>query len=77
MSVRTNPDKPLASRRQIRKQTILEAINDERLFAPWFQDRWFKKNPQSWSSWFSFLKALFGLPMDAAELATLNHRASR
>ena len=42
--------------------TIIDALNDEALFAPWFRDR------QSWAAWFVFLKIVFGLPLDAAEL---------
>jgi hypothetical protein len=50
--------------------TIIEACRDPKLFAPWFQAGWFKKkDAESWAAWFAFLKALFGLPMTAAELA--------
>lgn len=38
-----------------RALTILDAINDKRLFAPWFRDR------TTWGPWFSFIAALFGL----------------
>jgi hypothetical protein len=44
------------------KLTILDAVNDERLFAPFF------KNPQSWATWFAILAAIFALPMDAEQL---------
>jgi hypothetical protein len=37
---------------------ILEAIKDEKLFAPWFRD------PSSWAAWRAFLAALFALPLD-------------
>jgi hypothetical protein len=37
--------------------TILDAIADAKLFAPWFADR------TTWNSWIAFLAALFGLPM--------------
>jgi hypothetical protein len=37
--------------------TILDAINDPQLFAPWF------KNAATWQAWLSFLCALFALPM--------------
>ena len=40
---------------------ILQAIDDERLFAPWFKDR------ATWSAWRAFLCALFALPMSDAE----------
>jgi phage terminase large subunit-like protein len=36
--------------------TILDAMKDERIFAPWFQGK-------SWIAWKAFLKALFGLKM--------------
>jgi hypothetical protein len=32
------------------------------LFAPWFRD------PVTWQSWFTFIRALFALPMDEADL---------
>jgi phage terminase large subunit-like protein len=41
---------------------ILEALDDENLFAPYFSG-------QSWASWRAFLAALFALPMDAAAAA--------
>jgi hypothetical protein len=44
--------------------SILDAIGDPELFAPWF------KRPESWQSWFAFLKTLFGLPMGEADVAT-------
>jgi hypothetical protein len=37
--------------------SILDAIDDKELFAPWFKDR------ATWRSWFVFLAALFALPM--------------
>ncbi len=44
--------------------TIMDAIGDPNLFAPWFRD------PATWQGWRAFLAALFGLPMckDMAEL---------
>ena len=44
--------------------SILDTIGDPALFAPWF------KRPESWRAWFSFLRALFGLPMGQADVAT-------
>lgn len=41
--------------------TILDAARDPQLFAPWF------KRGGEWASWFTFLSALFGLPMDAEQ----------
>ena len=43
--------------------TILEACADPNLFARWFRDR------DTWRAWFVFLRALFGLPMSADDLA--------
>lgn len=42
--------------------SLLNAIADHDLFAPWFA-----KNPAGWTAWFAFLKALFGLPMSAEQ----------
>jgi hypothetical protein len=43
--------------------TILDAIADDRLFGRWF------RNP-TWSAWFAFLAAAFGLPMTAEQETT-------
>ncbi len=48
--------------------TIIEACHDPKLFRKWFKGGWFK-NADSWTPWFAFLKALFGLPMDDVELS--------
>jgi hypothetical protein len=45
-----------------RRFTIIDAIDDANLFAPWFKDR------ATWQSWFTFLRALFGLPLTPPEL---------
>lgn len=42
--------------------TILEAMEDPKLFRPWFKT-------DSWDAWKAFLVALFGLPMTDAQLA--------
>jgi hypothetical protein len=42
--------------------SILDVINDEAIFGPWFKDH------ESWSAWFSFIKAMFGHPLDDHEL---------
>jgi hypothetical protein len=39
--------------------TILDAVRDPKLFAPWFRD------PSTWRAWFAFLATLFALPTDA------------
>ena len=52
----------------LNQTTIIEACREPKLFAPLFQSGWFKKTDDSWKPWFAFLKALFGLPLDEAEL---------
>jgi hypothetical protein len=52
----------MTARRRASPLTILDAIRDDKLFAPWF------KNKTSWASWFAFLSTLFALPMTSAEL---------
>ena len=51
------------SRKEIKMSdlNIIEAIDDENLFRPFF------KNPSTWKAWMSFLCALFGLPMEDYE----------
>jgi hypothetical protein len=51
--------------------SILNAIDDERLFAPWFKDR------ATWSAWRVLLASLFALPMTDAELATFRECTAR
>jgi hypothetical protein len=51
--------------------TIIEACADDALFAGWFRKR------ETWSAWFSFLKVLFGLPLDARELETFRQCTGR
>jgi Terminase large subunit, T4likevirus-type, N-terminal len=55
--------------RALTQTTIIEALTDEKLFAPLFRG-WFK-DAKSWSRWHVFLRALFGLPMSAADLEVL------
>src|SRR3954464_13121290 len=43
--------------------SILEAIDDPDLFAPWFRER------ATWAAWMAFLAALFALPMTLEQLA--------
>jgi hypothetical protein len=43
--------------------TILDAIKDKHLFAPWFKD------PATWAAWRAFLTALFALRMTPEQLA--------
>jgi hypothetical protein len=49
---------------------IIELIKDPNLFAPWFQS-------ESWAAWLTFLKALFGLPMELEELETFSKHTGR
>lgn len=45
---------------------IIEALQDKNLFG------WLLKDPATWGSWFTYLKALFGIPIkDEAELKLL------
>jgi hypothetical protein len=46
-----------------RTMTLLDAVRDKHLFAPWF------KNEATWRAWFTFLSALFALPMTEDQLA--------
>jgi hypothetical protein len=41
---------------------LLEAIDDPKLFAPWFRDR------KSWDAWLTFIAALFGLGIGGDEI---------
>ena len=43
--------------------TLLEAMADQHLFAPWFRD------PTTWAAWGAFIAALFALPMTPEQLA--------
>jgi hypothetical protein len=45
-----------------RKPSILDAVRDVQLFAPWF------KAPATWAAWYAFLAALFALPMSPEQL---------
>ena len=45
-----------------RTLTVLDAIADEKLFAPWFRDK------KTWAAWHAFLAALFALPMTAEQI---------
>ena len=51
--------------------TNTEAINNEKLWKPWF------KNPADWQAWQSFLQAMFGLPMDADARETFERHTAR
>lgn len=49
---------------------ILQAANDPKLFAPWFQRG-------DWTAWRAFLSALFALPMDDDALAIYKRHTGR
>ncbi len=51
--------------------TIIEACADPALFARWFRDG------ETWRAWFVFLRALFGLPLDADDLALFRQCTGR
>ncbi|TIN77791.1 terminase family protein [Mesorhizobium sp.] len=44
-------------------KTLLDALDDPKLFAPWFRD------VETWQAWRAFLAALFGLPMSDEQMA--------
>ena len=50
---------------------LLEASEDANLFAPWFRQR------ATWRAWFSFIAALFALPMTKSQLATYQRHTGR
>jgi hypothetical protein len=49
---------------------ILHALNDEKVFAPFFRG-------SSWRAWRTFLASLFALPMTAEQVATYQHHTGR
>ena len=51
--------------------TLLDAIGDPKLFAPWFKRR------SSWNNWFVFLAALFALPLTPEQLAVYQQCTGR
>ena len=51
--------------------SILEACQDEQIFGPWFKDR------LTWVAWFAFLKVMFALPLNEAELAIFQQCTGR
>ena len=55
--------KPRIKTKSSDRLTLLDALADPKLFAPFFRD------PKSWLAWRSFIAAAFGLPMDAEQLA--------
>ena len=50
--------------------TILEAMHDPNLFGGWFSGR-------TWTAWFAFLAALFGLPMTKKQAALYSNFTNR
>jgi hypothetical protein len=51
--------------------TILDAVDDANLFAPWFRE------PATWFSWRAFLATLFALPMSSDQLPIYQHCTGR
>jgi len=43
--------------------SIIDALKDKNLFAPWFDGEW-----DTWNNWIIFLKAIFGLSLSDEEL---------
>jgi hypothetical protein len=52
--------------------TILDALDHPQVFRPHFRG-----GAASWAAWWAFLAALFGLPMDEAQLALYRHHTGR
>lgn len=50
---------------------ILSACADRNVFGRWFRRR------DTWEAWFTFLAALFGLPMDEEQIALYRHHTGR
>ncbi len=50
--------------------TILDALDDPRLFGPWFRGK-------SWGAWRAFLAALFGLEMSDSEAMVFRTHTGR
>jgi hypothetical protein len=51
--------------------TIIQACQDPELFGGWFRDR------ESWVAWLTFLKVMFGLALNDAELAIFQQHTGR
>jgi hypothetical protein len=51
--------------------TIVDACRDPAIFLPWFRDE------KSWFAWFTFLKSMFGLALNDAELAIFQRHTGR
>lgn len=51
--------------------TILDAINDKQLFAPWFRDH------ETWAAWFAFIATLFALDMTDEQYAVYQRCTGR
>jgi hypothetical protein len=51
--------------------SILDVCNDPNIFGPWFKDR------KTWVAWFAFLKTIYGIPLDDAELAIFQECTGR
>ena len=50
---------------------LIEACGDDRLFQPWFRD------PATWRSWFTFIRAAFALPPEDGDLETFTRCTGR
>lgn len=55
-----------------RAVTLLDVIGDPKLFQSWF-----KKRASSWENWFTFLAALFALPLTPQQLAVFTQCTGR
>jgi|SRR5450755_2517309 hypothetical protein len=68
MAVARKKTKPAPEPKQL---SIIDACNDPNIFGPWFKDR------ETWAAWFCFLKTMYGLPLDEAELAIFKECTGR
>ena len=50
---------------------LVEACGDDRLFRSWFKD------PATWRTWFTFIRALFALPAEDGDLETFTRCTGR
>ena len=62
--------------------SIIDAMTDAGIWGSWFKGRKpllkpFGKAIPTWAAWTSFVKSMFGLPLDAAELAIFSQCTGR
>src|SRR5215469_14148479 len=62
MTTKHAPKAKVAARKRAVPLSIIDCIEDPNVWAPWFRDK------RTWAAWFAFLRAMFGLRMNEAEL---------